>query len=144
MFGLIPFNNGNNPSFHNLFSYLDNIEKSFFGVGEPSISQFRADIKDNGSEYLLEAELPGFSKEDINIDIDGDRLVISANHEEKTETNQNNYVCKERKYGTFSRSFDISGIEQENLSASYDNGLLTLHMPKKQIPSSTTRRLDIK
>lgn len=143
MFGLIPFTRENSLSNQNLFNYLDNIEKSFFGDLEPA-AQFRTDIRDNGNEYLLEAELPGFSKEDIAIHIDGDRLDITAKHEEKKEEKKDNYVCRERKFGTFSRSFDVTGIDTAAISAGYQEGILSLHLPKKVPAQPEVKRIEVK
>lgn len=70
MFDLIPF--GRNE--RNLFQYLDNVEKSLFDGLDTRVSRFRTDILDKGDRYLLEAELPGFKKEDIHLDLEGDIL----------------------------------------------------------------------
>lgn len=136
MFGLIPFAHEDN-----LFSYLDNMEKNFF-TGFGDVSQFRCDIRDKGDGFLLEAELPGFNKEDIKINLKGNNLTISAVHntskEEKDE--KSGYVRRERKYGSFSRSFDVSGIDVSKIDAEYNNGILALNLPKKlpEPPASST------
>ena len=67
MFDLIPF--GRNE--RNLFNYLDNVERSFWDGSISNMAQFRCDVQDKGDSYLLEAELPGFEREDIGIDLDG-------------------------------------------------------------------------
>jgi HSP20 family protein len=94
MFDLMPF--GRNEK--NLFHYLDSMEKNFFGDMASDFPQFRTDILDKGDKYVLEAELPGFSKEDISIDIRDDRLIISAEHNDSSEDKKENYVRKERRY----------------------------------------------
>ena len=66
MFDLMPFGRGE----RNLFQYLDNVEKSFFGDPDIRFSQFRTDIADKGDRYELEAELPGFQKEDLHLDLE--------------------------------------------------------------------------
>ena len=76
MFDLIPF--GRNE--RNLFNYLDNVERSFWDGSISNMAQFRCDVQDKGDSYLLEAELPGFEREDIGIDLDGTTLVITARH----------------------------------------------------------------
>ena len=81
MFDLIPF--GRNE--RNLFRYLDNVEKSLFDGLDTRVSRFRTDILDKGDRYLLEAELPGFKKEDIHLDLEGDILTIRAEHTEEKE-----------------------------------------------------------
>jgi len=138
MFDLIPFDHNDRTIFHD----LDHLEKSFFGKLNSGFSHFRTDILDKGDKYLLQAELPGFNKKDIKIDINDNYLTISAEHnEEKEETQENNpnFIRRERKFGSFSRSFDISDIDTPNIKAVYNNGILELELPKTspkpQIPA---------
>ena len=93
--------------------------------------EFKTDIQDKGDHYLLEADLPGVKKEDIQVDIDSNYLTISAARQtEKDEKDKaGNYVRRERSYGTYSRSFDISGIDCANIKAGYKDGVLTLTLP---------------
>ena len=74
MFDLMPFNRRED----NLFHYLDNLEKNFWGDLATNVSSFRTDVLDNGDKFVLEAELPGFQKEDIDIHVEGNTLTISA------------------------------------------------------------------
>ena len=96
--------------------------------------------------YVLEAELPGFKKEDISIDIDKDCLTISAERksEEKGDKGDNGFVRRERYYGSFSRSFNIKGIDTDAITAEYNDGVLTLTMPEKTPEVPAARRLEIK
>lgn len=157
MFEIRPFERRS--EVYNPFREFDELEKAFFGddffpmMAMPmhrgrhrgSLAEFRTDIRDTGDSYLLEADLPGFNKEDINIEFDDDVMTIKAerhsNHEEKDE--RGNYVRCERSYGSYQRSFDLSGINTEGMKASYDNGVLQLTLPKKEEPVSTSRRLEI-
>jgi len=143
MFELTPFVRRQNILAYDPFRELENIGKEFFGGGESM--RFRADIKDTGKAYELEAELPGFAKEDIKIDVEGDYLTVSAERKESKEEKdaKGNYVRRERYYGSFSRSFDISGVDAENLAASYKDGVLKLVMPKKEARLPSARRLEI-
>lgn len=139
MFEILPF--GNRKDF---FNYLDNFDKDFFGNMNVPVTSFKTDIIDKGDKYLLQAELPGFNKEDINIDIDGDYLTISAEHKEEKEIKEGNYVRKERKLGSFSRSFDISNIKHDQISAEYKNGILELNLPKQSPePPKEPRKISI-
>lgn len=144
MFDMMPFERRNNMSMFNPFRDLEKWEKSFFG---DMSSGFNTDIKDKGDHYELEADLPGVKKEDIAVDIDGDCMTISAERSAETEErdDKSNYLRRERSYGSYSRSFDISNVKSEEISGSYDNGVLKLVMPKKNPTSgSNSRRLDIK
>ncbi|MEG1407196.1 MAG: Hsp20/alpha crystallin family protein, partial [Ruthenibacterium sp.] len=119
MFDLIPFDRRGN----SMLGYFDRMEKDFFGdlLGNMNsmVSAIRTDIREDGDKYVLEAELPGFSKEEIHLNLDGDRLTINAQHSSETEDKQEGYLRRERKYGTFQRSFDVSNIDTEHISAAY-------------------------
>ncbi|MDD6205113.1 MAG: Hsp20/alpha crystallin family protein [Firmicutes bacterium] len=144
MFDIMPFERNNNRTVFNPFKELNELEKAFFGNN--SIAEFKTDIRDTGSAYELEADLPGFKKEDIHIDLEGDYLTISASRndskEEKDE--KGNYVRRERCYGSFTRSFDISGIKSDEITAEYSDGVLKLNMPKREEIKPTSRRLELK
>ncbi len=137
MFGLTPYER----KFYEPF--FSDFEKDF---NFPQAPNFKTDIRDNGDSYILEAELPGFKKEDITIDINGDNLTISAKHEETKEEkdSKGNYIRRERSFGSAARSFDISEIKSEDISAAYNNGILTLTLPKKSETAPANRRLEIK
>lgn len=141
MFDLVPFRRGQ----RDLFDFFNDFEKSFFDTGFSNVRQFRTDVLDKGDKFLVQAELPGFTKQDINIGIDGSYLTISAKRSEEKNENKENYIRQERSYGAFSRSFDISGIDTENISASYENGILNLELPKlKEEPLPPARQIEIK
>ncbi|MBQ9268840.1 MAG: Hsp20/alpha crystallin family protein [Oscillospiraceae bacterium] len=125
------------------FYDIDKMTRSFFG--ESPVRAFRTDIQDNGDSYTLEAELPGFQKEDIAIDIDGDQLTIQAHHNSESEQKDDagNYLRRERFYGSYSRSFDISQINADEIHAAYENGILKLELPKKTAAVPASRRLEI-
>ena len=95
MFDLIPFEHRNN----DLFRYFDDMERAFFG-GNTDIAPCKTDILDEGNRFVLKADLPGFKKEDIHLDIEGDRLTISAEHSEenKTEDQKNNCLRSRRRF----------------------------------------------
>lgn len=143
MFEMMPFSHRNHLSVYDPFQEIEKFEKSLFsGFGD----MFRTDIHEKDGAYVLEADLPGMKKEDITVDIDGDCLTISAQrHSELEEKDENHsYVRRERSYGSYTRSFDISGVKAEEISGSYENGVLTLTMPKKDSEVPTSRRLEIK
>ena len=137
MFGMIPFTREEN----NLWNEWNNLEKSLFG--SMNGGQFRCDIKDEGDKYVMEAELPGFQKEDISVDIQDDRLIITARHNSEKEEKKDNYLRRERQYGSFCRTFDLSGIQADNISASYQNGILELTLAKQQVQVPAKRTIAI-
>ena len=142
MFDLIPF--GRNE--RNLFNYLDNVERSFWDGSISNMAQFRCDVQDKGDSYLLEAELPGFQKDEIKIGVEGDTLTLSAVHKEKTEEEKakdGTYLRRERSTSSYEQKLDISNVDASGLHAVYENGVLTLTMPKKQPAKPVSRQLEI-
>ena len=146
MFELIPFDRkGNRVSVYDPFRMFDEMERGFFGSSNrPVVSTFRTDVTDNGDAFVLEAELPGFNKDDIKIDVENDCLTILAERKLEEEDKQKNFIKRERYYGSFSRSFDVSGINVDGIEAAYTDGVLKLTMPKKVETVPPTRRLEIK
>lgn len=146
MFEMRPYRK-NQMSVWNPFSEMEDMEKRFFGndfFSSHDLAEFKTDITDEGDHYELKADLPGFRKEDIRLDLNGDTLTISAQrhseHEDKDKKGK--YVCCERSYGAYSRSFDVSGVRSDGIRAAYDGGVLTLQMPKAAA-ADTARRLEI-
>ncbi|MBQ3756547.1 MAG: Hsp20/alpha crystallin family protein [Oscillospiraceae bacterium] len=146
MFELIPFDrSGNRMSAYDPFRMLDEMERSFFGGNtHATLTSFRTDVTDTGDAFVLDAELPGFKKEDIKIDIENDCLTISAERKMDEEDKQKNFIKRERFYGSYSRSFDVSGVNVDGIEAEYSDGVLKLTMPKKVETVPPTRRLEIK
>ena len=128
------------------FREFDELERSFFGNTRSMVSAFRTDVVDTGDAFKLEAELPGFDKDDIQVDVENDCLTISAEHksEKKEENEKKNFVKRERFYGSFTRSFDVSGINVDAIEAAYTDGVLTVTLPKKAAEVPASRRLEIK
>lgn len=142
MLDMIPFGKRNN-AIYNPFQELDALEKAFFGRND--LGEFKTDIKDVGNAFELEADLPGFKKEDIKVDLKDQYLTISAKRDQVTEEKdqKGNYIRRERSYGTFSRSFEVSGIQTQDITASYQDGVLKLKLPKKEVAVPDTRSISI-
>ena len=94
---------------------------------------------------MLSADLPGFDKKDIHIDVDDDQLVIHAERHSNYEKQEkkSGYLRCERSYGSYSRSFSLDGIDSDKISAAYENGVLKLTLPKQAPQKATARRLEI-
>ena len=141
MFGMIPFSRRDD----NMFDLFDNFEKNFFGSSNSSMPAFRTDSRDLGDKFLMEAELPGFDKEDIQLDLKDGFLTIKAQHKEDQDQKdaQGSYIRRERRLGTFARAFDISGIDEAGITASYTNGILSLTLPKQAPVVPAARQIAI-
>ena len=131
----------------NPFREMEEMERNAFGsfFGGHSLAEFKTDVSDEGDHFLLEADLPGFDKKDIKLDIQGDVLTIHAERHSKLEDKdqQNKVVRMERSYGSYSRQFDLSGVDVDHISARYDNGVLQLTLPKLQQVLPASRTLEI-
>lgn len=138
MFGLTPFERKS----YDLFNAFHDFENDFFGGN--TLQSFKTDIKDEGDKYVMEAELPGFDKDDIKLDISGNNLVLTAEHKAENEDKKDKYIRRERTYGSYQRSFDLTGIDTDKIAAEYKNGILTLDLPKMQEVKPETKRLEIK
>ena len=144
MFELIPFDrHSRSMAGFDPFRMLNEMDRRFF-TGVPSVSVFNTDVIDTGDAFKLECDLPGFKKEDIKIDIENDCLTISAERSSDDKDEKDNYVKRERFYGSFTRSFDVSGINVDNIEAGYSDGVLTVTLPKKAAEVPASRRLEIK
>ena len=113
--------------------------------GKHSKNLMKTDVRETENGYDVFVDLPGFKKEDIHVDVADDRLTVTAerhsNFEDKDKKNK--YVRCERSYGTYARSFDISGIDAAGIKAAYADGVLRVTLPKqKEVPASS-RRLEI-
>ncbi|MDD6981595.1 MAG: Hsp20/alpha crystallin family protein [Clostridia bacterium] len=138
-------------SAYNPFREMEEFERNFFGnpigafFGSKDLAEFKTDVTDEGDYYLLEADLPGFDKKDIHLDINGDTLTVSAERHSKVEDKdkKDKVLRVERSYGSYTRTFDLTGIDANDISAKYENGVLTLRLPKKLEIVPESRRLEI-
>ncbi len=98
---------------------------------------FRVDVQEFAECYVLKADLPGCTKESIGLDFDHDTLSIAAPHHLPAEQPAaGQYVLQERQQGVYRRSFAFRFIDVSRIDASFDNGVLTVMLPKLQQSSS--------
>ena len=143
MFDLTPFDFGNRMfANYDPFKEMEEMERRFFGSRTPG---FQTDIRETEQAYILEADLPGFSKEDIRAEVKDGYLTIYAErkNEEEKKDEKGNYIRRERSFGSYRRTFDLSGIRAEEITASYKNGVLSLTLPKEEAKIEQPRRLEI-
>mgnify|MGYP003473138336 FL=1 len=113
------------------------------GDGVPTPSQIKVDVKETDGGYTVQAEVPGVPKEDIHVSIDGNVVSLRAEvrqHDQKTEGEK--VLRSERYFGSVARSFQLPvDVDASQAKAKYDNGVLTLTLPKKQ--GGSAQRLSI-
>ena len=124
------------------FRDMEEMERRFFAPSAAAFG-FRTDIIEEDGGYKLQADLPGFEKEDIHVDVEGDMLTVSAERKEENEENRDGYVRRERRFGSYRRSFDVSEIDQDGITGDYTNGVLTLHLPKKEAEAPAAKRIEL-
>ena len=117
----------------------------FFPRRESSI--MKTDIKEKDNKYEIDVDLPGYEKENINLELKDGYLEVSAK-QEKVESNEENekFIHKERFYGTCSRSFYVGEqIKEEDIHAEFKNGILKIDIPKKEEKEKLpeTKRIEI-
>lgn len=127
---------------HSTFGVLD----SFFNDNFPSFrllpearmdpGNIAVDIKENDTGYTVKADFPGIDKQDIDISVDNNVLTIAAEHKDEAEEKDGERVIRqERRYGKYSRSFNLGkNIDESAIKAEFDNGVLTLSIPKGDVP----------
>lgn len=126
-----------------LTNQMDELFNSvFYATPEQRMRKPAVDVREENDSYIVEAELPGMSDEDIDITIDDGKLKIESRKTESEESTdepkeQNSseatYLLKERRHMSFSRSFGLPrDVDQEKISANFKNGLLTLTLPKAE------------
>ena len=119
--------------------FLDDVFEDF----NSNNNSMKCDVYEKDDAYNIEVDVPGFKKEDINIDVDNDYLTIRASkHFDETEKGKN-YICRERKYGKFERSFYLGDLKTDDVEASFENGTLKIRVPKIE-ESKDKKRIEIK
>jgi len=93
-------------------------------------NDMKIDVRETDKEYLIDAELPGMKKDNINIDMEENQLIISACQEEQTEEKEKNYIHKERRFSSQRRAVYLPNIDQDAISAKYEDGILSITVPK--------------
>ncbi|HTS52920.1 MAG TPA: Hsp20/alpha crystallin family protein [Burkholderiales bacterium] len=111
--------------------------------GEEQPLQIKVDVEENDKAYTVKAEVPGVKKEDINIQIDGNQVSISAEAKKEKDVKEGGKVIRsERYYGALYRSFSLGqDVDQAGASAKYSDGILQLTLPKKA--TSAAKKLSV-
>ena len=103
------------------------------------------EISDKGKNYEVKAELPGVRKEDLDIDIDKNYIVINAKKEEEKNDDEKSYKKSEFRYGEFSRTvYFPDEIDVEKTEAKLEHGVLRVHAPKRYAHKEERKKLSVK
>jgi HSP20 family protein len=131
-------NSNSNQNFPNLSNWLDDI----FNRDLPSVftSNFnmgmtlpKVNIKETPDAYIVEMAVPGLKKSDFHLDLDNQVLSISTETKKENEQKEENYTRREFGYSSFKRTFNLpETVNDEKINAKYENGILNIHLPKKE------------
>jgi HSP20 family protein len=127
----------------NLNRFFDDRAWGFNGL--QTEARVPVNIRETDTTYEVEVVAPGLKKEDFHLSYTGDLLTISFEHnEEKTEGEEKNWIRREYRSGSFSRSFQVDGtVDVEKAQAKYQNGVLLLTLPKKEEAKRISRKIDV-
>jgi len=149
MSGLIPFNRKNgglaraDTGFDDFYNMLDDFFSDGLMPGRSLLRDtFKIDIEEKDTEYLIEAEMPGVVKDEIDLSIDDENLCISVNRAEETNNSGKNYIHRERRFSSMSRRVHLAGAKFDEIKAKLDDGVLTVTVPK-DIKSNASRKINI-
>jgi HSP20 family protein len=137
MAGLVPFNRKNAGAMNTGFDDFQNMLEDFFTDSWPmhrslAADTFKIDVEDRGNEYVIDAELPGIDRQDVSIRMEDKRLTVAVKKVEETEDKKRNYIHKERRYCSMSRSIFLADAISEGIKAKLNDGVLTVKVPKKE------------
>ena len=114
--------------------YLDDIFEMPRMPKVHDLHAMKCDVYEKDGNYNIEMDIPGYDKKDISIECEDGILTISAekNNEVNEENEDKKYIRRERVYGKITRSFSFADIDEENITADFNNGILTVVIPKSQ------------
>ena len=122
------------------FAFPD-VDKRLYGKHAANV--MKTDVKENETGYEVSVDLPGFKKDEINLQLEDGNLTISVTKglDKDEKDKKGNYIRRERYAGSMSRSFYVGeGITENDIKAKYENGVLTLDIPKKDVKRVETKR----
>lgn len=113
--------------------------------GMPEMPVPKVDIFDRDGSLVVKAELPGVKKDDVSVELEGHDLVIQGKREEKTETKEENFYRMERSSGSFYRRIPLpEGVKDEDVTASYEDGVLEVVVPRPQEGTPSAKKIELK
>jgi len=147
MTSMIPFNRVNKRivpfEINNINSVLDDFFSDMWSPKlDYSTDTFKMDVQDMEESFVIEAEMPGIQKDEINLEMEENTLRIEVKREELKEENEKNYVHKERKFISMSRKIYLRDVKEDEIDAKLENGVLTITVPKVE-RTERVKQIDI-
>lgn len=134
----------------NLMDVFDDFDRSFFRgfgnadralYGKHAQNMMKTDVRETEGAYEVDVDLPGFSKDEINLDLENGYLTISAQKSLEKKNDSGKMLRQERYCGMMQRSFYVGGyVTEEDVKASYESGVLHITVPKKDAPKMPEKK----
>ncbi len=132
MFGLVPFRDKNLPARDYFNQFVHGFfDEDFLTPLRNMVNDFRIDLRETENEYIVEADLPGVKKSDINLSYENQYLTISGRRDETHEVKDESYAHKERRRGQFQRNIYVDNVMEDQIDAKFNDGVLTVTLPKR-------------
>ena len=134
----------------NELALFNSLFEDGFGFPELRKTHFgmpKVDVKQNGDTYVLDMDLPGLTEKDVDLSLKDNVLTISASHNDSKDEKDDNgkYLRRERRTSSYQRSFNVNGLKPEDIEAKYENGVLTINLPKKELKKEEeAKKIEIK
>lgn len=117
--------------------YLDDLFNNLLEKNDTT--KMKCDIYEQEDNFFIEIDAPGFTKDDIQIEVKDGYLTISA---VKKEQEEKNYIRRERNYASYERSFSLGNVKEEEITATFKEGILTIKIPKN-VESTHVKKIEI-
>jgi HSP20 family protein len=150
MFGLTPFNRSTvrrtsdqDPFANFIDDFFSDGFEGFFPTRNLRHDTFKIDVKEEDNAYIIEADLPGVRKEEIQLNYQEGCLSISVERSETKEEDTKNYIHRERRQSTMRRRINLGDLDPDQIDAKLEDGILTVTAPKTAIIDKT-KRIEIK
>lgn len=118
---------------------------SLFGDNFPTNDTLKTDIKESDKDYSVKVDMPDFDKKNINVSYNNNTLTISGHRDNFADQNNKNgdVIMSERSSGRFSRQYHLPAVDQDNVKANYDNGVLKITLPKLAENKDSSHHIEI-
>jgi len=134
-----------NQLFQEVMKDFDSEDSDFWGIYKHNHFRPAIDVKEENDKYIILAEIPGVNKEDLSVEISGNKLVISGEKKGYHQENKDSYYHVERSYGKFKRVLELpDNIKSEEIDASFENGVLHIDIPKSETTLEQKKLISIR
>lgn len=129
----------------NLLGIRDFMNDDFFSDLTPSADHMRTDVSENDKGYVVKIDMPGFDKKDIHVNYTNNVLSVTGKRDTFADDSDKNgnILHSERRYGQMSRQYRLPDVDLNKVNAQYENGVLTLDLPKLQANDNNDTHIDI-